>query len=127
MQPEARRWGARRSQPSPRWLQMAPSAASARPKRKTKGEIKMTKPENEAQIEAQISELISNNLAAEDADSGWVIAYTMVQALPVLKEIAVSLKAINEGIAPDVAGRSIGAELRLILNMLDQKMGEGKQ
>ena len=84
-------------------------------------------PEDKAQTEAQISELISSKISAEDADSGWVVAYTMMQALPVLKDIAGHLKAINEGIAPDEKGRSIGDELRLILNMLDQKMQKGKQ
>jgi hypothetical protein len=83
----------------------------------------MMKPED---VENQISELISSKIVAEDADSGWVVAYTMMQALPVLKDIAKHLEAINAGIAPDLAGRSIGAELRLILNMLEQKMGEGK-
>lgn len=79
------------------------------------------------QIEAQINELISSKIAADDADSGWVVAYIMVQALPVLKDIAANLKAINEGIAPLGEGRSVGAELRSIFNMLDQKLQEGNQ
>jgi hypothetical protein len=82
---------------------------------------KIVKPEDEAQVETQITELISSKIAAEDADSGWVVAYTMAQALPVLKDIAGSLKVISEGVAPNVDGRSIGAELRLILNLLDRK------
>jgi hypothetical protein len=78
--------------------------------------------------ETQITELISSKIAAEDATSEWVVAWAMMQALPVLKDIAALLKAINEGIAPLEAGRSIGAELRLILNALDRHLGqpEGK-
>jgi hypothetical protein len=75
----------------------------------------------------QIEALISSKIAADDADSGWVVAYIMVQALPVLKDIAENLKAINEGIAPPEEGRSVGAELRLILNMLERKLQEGKE
>jgi hypothetical protein len=75
----------------------------------------------------QIEALISSKIAADDADSGWVVAYIMVQALPVLKDIAENLKAINEGIAPLEEGRSVGAELRLILNMLERKLQEGKE
>jgi hypothetical protein len=78
--------------------------------------------EDKAQIEAQISELISSNLTADDADSGWVVAYMMTQALPVLKDIAATLGSINEGIAPTAQPYSVRDELHSIFNVLDQML-----
>jgi hypothetical protein len=82
----------------------------------TKGDENMTDDERN-QIEA-LNELINGKLAADEADSGWVVALIMVQVLPVLKQIAGTLEVINKGIAPDEAGRSVAGELRLILNAL---------
>jgi hypothetical protein len=82
---------------------------------------------NEAQIEAKVSELISSKIAAEDEDSGWVVAYAMMRSLPVLQEMAVYLKAINEAIAPDVKGDSVAGELRSILNVLRRELKDRKE
>jgi hypothetical protein len=57
--------------------------------------------ENREMNDVEISKLISSKIAAEDADSGWVVAWTMLRVLPVLKELAQGLGAINEAIAPD--------------------------
>jgi hypothetical protein len=71
-----------------------------------------------SQIE-DLNALITGKIAAADeVDSGWVVAHVMVQALPVLRQIAGTLEAINEAIAPVEKGRSVGAELRYILNAL---------
>lgn len=71
--------------------------------------------DDNTEIEVQINELISNKIAAGDADSGWIVAHTMLRTPPVLKEIAGHLQAINEAIAPDSDGSpSVALELRSI-------------
>jgi hypothetical protein len=82
----------------------------------------MTEPDKDQQI----IELISSKIAAEDADSGWVLAYATMRVLPVLKEIAAGLEAINGAIAPDnkaspsVASRlgHIGDQLRELVKFV---------
>jgi hypothetical protein len=61
----------------------------------------MSEPESE--IDAQITDLISKKIAAEDADSGWVVAYAAMRVLPVLKDIEVRL-----GVLAHVLGRDMG-------------------
>jgi hypothetical protein len=51
--------------------------------------------------DAEIHRLIASRIAADDADSGWVVAWTMLRVLPVLNEIAQGLEAINAAIAPN--------------------------
>lgn len=60
------------------------------------------------------------NIIADDATSEQVIASTLQLALPILRDIAASLAAINKAIAPDENGRSVVAELRMILTALGE-------
>jgi hypothetical protein len=77
----------------------------------------MTEPDKDQQV----IELISSKIAAEDADSGWVLAYATMRVLPVLKEIAAGLRAITESIAPDnKASPSLAEELRSIASPLKE-------
>jgi hypothetical protein len=76
--------------------------------------------EDKAQTEAQISELISTKLSAEDVTAEWVVASTMMLALPVLKDIAKHLNAISVKIAHDEAQHTIEDELRWIMNTLEK-------
>jgi hypothetical protein len=77
----------------------------------------MTEPDEDQQV----IELISSKIAAEDADSGWVLAYATMRVLPVLKEIAAGLGKINEAIAPDnKASPSLAEELRSIASPLKE-------
>jgi hypothetical protein len=77
----------------------------------------MTEPDKDQQI----IELISSKIAAEDADSGWVLAYATMRVLPVLKEIAAGLGAITDSIAPDnKASPSLAEELRSIAGPLKE-------
>jgi hypothetical protein len=77
----------------------------------------MTEPDEDQQV----IELISSKIAAEDADSGWVLAYATMRVLPVLKEIAAGLGKINEAIAPDnKASPSLAEELRSIASPLNE-------
>lgn len=81
----------------------------------------MNKPKTDDQIDAEITELISRKIAAEDTDSGWVVAWAAMRVWPVLKEIAVRLEAINEAIAPDNKNSpSLAAELRSISDPLKE-------
>jgi hypothetical protein len=78
----------------------------------------MSEPENKDQ---QVIELISSKIAAEDADSGWVLAYATMRVLPVLKDIAAQLVAITESIAPDKKDSpSLAEELRSIARPLKE-------
>jgi hypothetical protein len=81
-------------------------------------------PEDDTETDAQINDLISSKIAAGDADSGWIVAHTMLRTLPVLKDIAAYLKAINEAIAPDASSRTVTGELYSIRSTLE-KIGEG--
>jgi hypothetical protein len=74
------------------------------------------------QTEAKISELISSKIAAGQEDSGLFVALTILHSLPVLKDIAQSLKNIDGAIAPDLAGYSVSEELRSIRHMLDYRL-----
>jgi hypothetical protein len=59
----------------------------------------MSEPESE--IDAQVTDLISKKIAAEDADSGWVVAYAAMRVLPVLKQIEVRLDVISQMLGDD--------------------------
>jgi hypothetical protein len=78
--------------------------------------------ENADKIDNEVTELIRRKIAAEDADSGWVVAWTAMRMLPVLKEIAAGLDAINRAIAPDNAGSpTVTQELRRISSLLEDR------
>ena len=82
------------------------------------------------QIDTEITELISKKIAADDADSGWAVAWATMRVLPVLKDIADGLQHINEAIAPDSKNSpSLAEELRSISGPLKAlaNMGEGKK
>jgi hypothetical protein len=80
------------------------------------------------QIDTEIAELISKKIAAEDADSGWAVAWATMRVLPVLKEIADGLQKITEAIAPDNANSpSLAEELRSISAPLKALASKGKE
>jgi hypothetical protein len=56
------------------------------------------------QIDTEIAELISKKIAAEDADSGWVVAYAAMRLLPVLKDVADHLNTMRWVLGEDVEG-----------------------
>ena len=41
----------------------------------------MNKPKTDDQIDAEITELISRKIAAEDTDSGWVVAWAAMRCV----------------------------------------------
>jgi hypothetical protein len=80
-------------------------------------EWRMTEPESE--IDAQVTELISKKIAADDADSGWVVAYAAMRVLPVLKDIAAQLYIV-ETKSPQIVD-----QLRRMADLFEKQMGEG--
>src|SRR5262249_1766202 len=52
-------------------------------------------PTNPDMNEAAVRDLITKRLSAEDADSGWAVAYTALLFLPVLKSINEKLEMLN--------------------------------
>jgi hypothetical protein len=86
----------------------------------------MTEPENE--IDAQVTDLISKKIAAEDADSGWVVAYAAMRVLPILKDIATQLDVIRWVLGEDTVASSTGysspqiaEQLRRIANLFEER------
>jgi len=77
--------------------------------------------------DAQIIELIQSKVTAEDADSGWVVAWLLAKAVPVLKEIANNLNTIDSAIAPPEVGQSVSEELSRMCHLLQRLIDkEGK-
>jgi hypothetical protein len=73
------------------------------------------------EIDAEISELISRKIAAEDADSGWVLAYAAMRVLPVLKEIAEHLHTMQWVLGEDWEDSpQIANVLRRIASLLEE-------
>jgi hypothetical protein len=84
--------------------------------------------------DAQISDLISKKIAAEDADSGWVVAYAAMRLLPVLKDVADHLDAMRWVLGEDVEGSSTGhrspqiaEQLKKIAGLLEQLVPKEKR
>ena len=80
--------------------------------------------------DAQITKLISEKIAAEDADSGWVVAYAAMRLLPVLKDVADHLNTMRWVLGEDVEGSSTGhaspeiaEQLKRIAILLQQLVG----
>jgi hypothetical protein len=88
--------------------------------------MKMTEPESDRQV----IDLISKKIAAEDADSGWVVAYAAMRVLPVMKDIAESLKTMqwifgddhvwNAGAAGGGTSPRIASEISKIAGFLEE-------
>ena len=70
-------------------------------------------------IDTDISDLIGRKIAAEDADSGWAVAWAAMRVLPVLKQVVEGLDRINEAIAPDnEESPSLAVEVRSVSDAL---------
>jgi hypothetical protein len=87
----------------------------------------MTKPKTVDDVDAEIAELISKKIAAEDADSGWVVAYAAMRLLPAVKDVADHLNTMRWVLGEDVEGSSTGhaspqiaAQLKRIASLLQQ-------
>jgi hypothetical protein len=67
------------------------------------------KPEMTDPDEAAVRELITKRMAAEDADSGWALAYTALLFLPVLKNIDNKLDVIRWVLGEDIVSQTGGS------------------
>src|SRR5262245_8269454 len=55
----------------------------------------MTKPEMN---DDKISEIINNKVAADNIDSGWMLALILMRAMAILREIPVSIRELDKAI-----------------------------
>jgi len=77
----------------------------------------------EDKIETAMRAHLNRNITSNDATTEEVIATTLLRAMPLLRDIAASLKSIDAAIAPDQEGRTVVDELRLISNALAAQKG----
>jgi hypothetical protein len=80
------------------------------------------------EIDAEISELISRKIAAEDADSGWLVAYAAMRVLPVLRDIEVRLGVIAHVLGRDMGfvgrgDREIAEDLERMADLVKERSG----
>ena len=79
-------------------------------------------------IDTQITDLISKKIAAEDADSGWVLAYTAMRMMPMLKDIEAWLGVIAYGLGGELRyavgeKQSQVEDLRRIFELIRERGG----
>jgi hypothetical protein len=60
------------------------------------------------EYDAEVFSRISEKIAADDADSGWAVAYAAMRVRPVLKDVVERLEAIRWVLGDDVVASTTG-------------------
>jgi len=76
----------------------------------------------------EVGKLIEAKITKGDVESTDILAYVALQTLPMLREIVVYLKAINDAIAPDFKDDTVGklwtvSEVLKTINRTLEKIG----
>src|SRR5262245_37586291 len=64
-----------------------------------------------SEIPNELIEIIQRKISAEDVTADWVLAFLGIKMIPILKEIANNLQAIDGAIAPPKLGNTVHGQL----------------